>query len=179
MTQLKCFFADTQRFLGRKKWRIVVMLFYIPYWAVLWYRLERSLFLIFGSTYAVVRLPLTPIAYLLQSLSNLDLHYKADIGPGLLVLHPAVGVVVSGQAKIGKNLTLTGGNVIGATGHGPQGSYVIGDNCELGANAVIIGPLTLGNDIKVGACACVVKSFEGDGLTLLGVPAAPKRHSGA
>ena len=175
MTQLRYFLADTQRFLGRKKWRIVVMLFYIPYWAVLWYRLERSLFLLFGNTYAVVRLPLTPFAFLFQSLSNLDIHYKADIGPGLMVLHPAVGVVVSGQVKIGKNLTLTGGNVIGATGHGPKGSYVIGDDCELGANAVIIGPITLGNSIKIGASACVVKSFEGDGLTLLGVPASPKR----
>jgi serine O-acetyltransferase len=174
MTQLRYFFSDTQRFLGRKKWRIIVLLFYIPYWAVFWYRLERSLFLLFGSAYSIIRLPLAPLAYLIQSLSNLDIHYQAEIGPGLLILHPAVGVVISGQAIIGRNLVLTGGNVIGATGKCEKGSYRIGDDCELGANAVIIGPVTLGHRIRIGACACVVRSFAGDDLVLLGVPARAK-----
>jgi len=37
------------------------------------------------------------------------------------------------------------------------GSFVIGDDCSLGANATIIGPLILGERIKVGASACVIK----------------------
>lgn len=32
----------------------------------------------------------------------MDIHYKADIKGGLLVLHPSVGCVISGQSIIGE-----------------------------------------------------------------------------
>jgi len=41
----------------------------------------------------------------------------------------------------------------------------------MGANAVIIGPVTLGNKINIGASACVVKDCLTDGVSLMGVPA--------
>ena len=90
--------------------------------------------------------------------SNLDIHYKADIKGGLLVLHPSVGIVISGQAKIGKNLTLTGGNVIGAKRKTKKGEFEIGDNCNFGANATLIGPVVIANNISIGASACVIKN---------------------
>lgn len=40
----------------------------------------------------------------------------------------------------------------------------------MGANAVIIGPVVIGNNVTVGASACVVKNAE-DGAVLVGVPA--------
>jgi len=40
----------------------------------------------------------------------------------------------------------------------------------MGANAVILGPVILGDNTIVGACALVTSSFEGNG-TLIGVPA--------
>jgi serine O-acetyltransferase len=46
--------------------------------------------------------------------------------------------------------------------------------CYLGANATIIGPLVLGNNISIGASACVVKSYLEDNIILIGVPAIPK-----
>lgn len=109
--------------------------------------------------------------------SNLDIHYKADIKGGLLILHPAVGVVISGQAVIGENLTLTGGNIIGAKKNCEAGSFKIGDNCSFGANATLIGPLIIGNNIQIGASACVVKSFKQDNLMLVGVPAEIKNQA--
>jgi len=174
LSQLRYFGKDIVRLLGRNKWRIFIIIFSRTFIGIGWYRFERSLFSIFGKYYSIIRLPLTPISFLQQAFSNLDIHYKADIGPGLLILHPSVGIVISGQAIIGKSLTLTGGNVIGATKQCKRGEFVIGDNCEVGANAVIIGPLLLGNNVKVGASACVVKSFTENNITLLGVPAKIK-----
>jgi len=46
---------------------------------------------------------------------------------------------------------------------------MIGDNVNLGANAVILGPVVLGDNINIGALAMVNKSFGSD-CTLVGIP---------
>ena len=99
-----------------------------------------------------------------------NIHYKADIGKGLKILHGACGVVVSGKTIAGEGLTLTGGNFIGGRKGTQEGDIFIGNNVNLGANAVILGPITLGNHIEIGAGAVVVKDFPSHSI-LAGVPA--------
>lgn len=89
---------------------------------------------------------------------------------GLTIYHSGE-IVVSGLAKCGKNLKLHGNNCIGNKGIDGN-APIIGDNCDVGFGAVIIGNITLGNDIKIGANAVVNKSFE-HGI-LVGVPAKEK-----
>ena len=170
MSQLKYLKKDVVKMLGKNKWRIIILIFSRVFAGIFWYRADRGMYLLFGRTYRVLRILLSPFFYAVQAYSNIDIHYEADIGPGLSILHSSPGIVVSGQSVIGKNFTLTGGNIIGMR---DKGSVVIGDDCYLGANACIIGPLQLGNKLIIGACACVVKSFGQDNLTLTGVPAKP------
>ena len=82
------------------------------------------------------------------------------------MLHPGLGVVVSARTKAGKNLILTGGNCIGRRSDPRDREVRIGDNVLLGANASVIGPLTLGNGVKIGAGATVVRDAP-DGQVLL------------
>ncbi|MGV6828226.1 MAG: serine O-acetyltransferase [Flavobacteriales bacterium] len=171
MTQFNYFLKDCNRLLGKTKWRLITILFSRSFWGLFLYRFERSLFLIFGSSYRYLRIPLIPFFVILQSFSNIDIHYKAIIQGGILVLHPSVGVVISAQSKIGKNLTLTGGNVIGFNKKKKATTFTIGNNCTLGANATIIGPVQLANYIKIGASACVIHDFLEDQSVLVGVPA--------
>lgn len=171
MSQLKFFKKDLIRMLGKEKWRIFIILFSRTFLGIFCYRIDRSLYLLLGLKYRYIRIILSPFFYLLQAYTNIDIHYKTSIGPGLLILHPSVGIVVSGRVKIGANLTLTGGNIIGMSAK--KGYFDIGNNCSLGANACIIGPLQLGNNINIGALACVIKSYNTDNLTLIGVPALP------
>lgn len=173
MSQLSYLRKDVKKMVGKIKWRILIIFFSRVFAGIFWYRIDRSLYLLIGKQYQVLRIFLSPFFYIVQAYSNVDIHYKADIGPGLMILHTSVGVVVSGKAIAGNNLTLTGGNVIGASRDCNKGDFMIGDNCFLGANACIIGPLKIGNNIKIGACACVVKSFEENDITLVGVPAKP------
>ncbi len=175
MKQLRYLQQDIKRILGKDKWRIIIVLFSRIFIGIFWYRIERATYLFLGNKYQILRVILSPFFYLIQAYTNIDIHYKSDIGPGLLILHSAIGIVISGRAIIGKNLTLTGGNVIGMSER--SGSFIVGDNCSMGANACIIGPLILGNNIKVGSSACVVKSCEQDGITLIGVPAKPTYSS--
>jgi len=171
MNQFKFFIKDLKRMLGKHKIRILHIWISRSFWGVLLYRIERSLFLVFGKTYGIIRVPVIPIFNLIQAYSNIDIHYKADIKGGLLILHPSIGCVISGQCVIGHNLTLTGGNIIGVKGRSPLGSFVIGNDCNFGANATLIGPLMLGNGINIGASACVTKSFIIENSKLVGVPA--------
>lgn len=171
MTQIKFFYQDISRVLGKRKIRILHIWLSRGFWGIFLYRFERSLYLLFPKIYGIIRVPLIPIFNIIQMYSNLDIHYKAEIKGGLIVLHPSVGVVVSSQAVIGKNLTLTGGNVIGSKRQTTKGEFLIGDNCNFGANATLIGPIIIGNNISIGASACVVKDCLSDNVTLIGVPA--------
>lgn len=171
MTQLKYFLHDLKRMLGKQKLRIFYIWLSRSFWGIWLYRIERSLYLLFGKSYSVFRIVFLPVIYLIQAYSNLDIHYKANIKGGLLVLHPSIGCVISGQCSIGSHLTLTGGNVIGAKEIATKDSFVIGNFCEFGANAVLIGPLILGNHITIGASACVVNSELIDYSILVGIPA--------
>lgn len=173
--QAKYFIKDLYRLLGKFKIRIFHIWLSRVFWGLFLYRFERGLYITIGKPYEYIRVIFIPFFNLIQAYSNLDIPYKADIKGGLLVLHPSVGVVVSGIAIIGENLTLTGGNVIGGRDGCKRGELVIGNNCSLGANAVILGPIVLGNNINVAASACVIKDCLVDNSTLIGVPACKKQ----
>ena len=162
---------DLKRIVGKKNYRWLILFFTRSFFGIVLYRMERIGFLLFGKYYNFLRLPFIPLFVLLQSFSNIDIHYKANIKGGILILHPSLGIVVSGRAIIGSNLTLTGGNTIGLNAHSEETNFSIGNNCEMGANAVIIGPVIIANNCNIGASACVTKSFFLDNLTLVGVPA--------
>ena len=171
MTQFKFFIQDVKRMLGKNRLRILHIWLSRVFWGVFLYRLERSLYLVIPKIYGIARIPFIPLFNIIQAYSNIDIHYKSEIKGGLIVLHPSVGVVISGQAVVGENLTLTGGNVIGVKRQSKKGEFVIGDNCNFGANATLIGPVILGNHISIGASACVINDCLTDNSILAGVPA--------
>ena len=162
--------------LGKHKIRIIHIWLSRSFAGIFIYRLERSLYLIFGKFYGYLRIPFIPIINIIQAYSNIDIHYKANIEGGISILHPSIGCVISGKAIIGKNLTLTGGNVIGVNKKFTSNDFIIGDNCNLGGNAIIVGPLKIGANIKIGASACVVKDCLLDNSVLVGVPAEVKTN---
>lgn len=169
--QFLYFVQDLSRMLGKRKIRIVYIWLSRSFVGVFLYRVERGLYLTLGKSYEIIRILFMPIRALIQAYSNIDIHYKADIKGGILVLHPSVGIVISSVSIIGSNLTLTGGNIIGVNKKCNRGDLVIGDNCILGANAVILGPLKLADRIKVGALACVTKDCLESRVKLVGIPA--------
>lgn len=168
--QLSYFIQDYKKAVGRKSLRALYMWLSWGIIGLFLYRFERSLYLTMGGGYRYIRVVLSPVIYLVQALSHLEINYRANIGPGIKILHPSMGVVINGSCVIGNNLTLVGGNVIGLSKSVEGKEFIIGNNVSLGANACIIGPVKLGNNINIGALACVVKDAESN-TTLVGVPA--------
>lgn len=88
---------------------------------------------------------------------------------GLAIAHYG-NIVVHANVRAGKNCRLQEGVNIGATS-GSHEAAVIGDNCFLGSGAKIIGPVTIADDVAVGAGTVVTKDITEAGTTWAGVPA--------
>ena len=88
---------------------------------------------------------------------------------GLSIAHYG-SIVVNHKAKIGKNCRIQENVTIGSTGVSDMAPQ-IGDNVFIASGARILGNISLGNDIAVGANAVVTKSFKENHITIAGVPA--------
>ena len=102
---------------------------------------------------------------------SIDLPSHSHIAGGLYIPHAlAGGIVINGDAIIGKNVTLLSNVVIGGN---HTGTPVIGDNCFFGANSVTIGKITIGDGAKIGAGATVTHDVDTNAVVI--GPAARQR----
>lgn len=68
--------------------------------------------------------------------------------------HGITGLFISHSAIIGKNCTILQNVTIGSS---KKKAPVIGDNCVIGAGAVIVGGIKIGNNCNIGANCTVFK----------------------
>lgn len=91
---------------------------------------------------------------------------KFEAKAGFILMHP-IGVVINSKVKVGDNVTVESGVVIGSE----KGlSPCLGNNIFIGAGAKIIGNVVIGDNVKIGANAVVVKDIPSN-CTALGIPA--------
>jgi len=116
-----------------------------------------------------LKLPGRAFAELTRLLTGVDIHPAATLGPGLFIDH-ATGVVIGETAEIGADVTIYQGVTLGGTslGHGKR-HPTVGDRVIIGAGAKALGPITIGDDSRVGANAVVVKPVP-PGSVVVGVP---------
>jgi serine O-acetyltransferase len=100
---------------------------------------------------------------------GISIPYNTEIGPGLYVGHFG-GIIVNSEAKIGRNCNINHEVTIGAAYGGKYpGVPVIMDNVYLGPGSKIIGGITLGNHVAVGANCVVTKPVPDNGV-VVGIP---------
>lgn len=99
-------------------------------------------------------------------LTQVDISPHAVIGHGLLIYHGS-GVVIGKNSKLGARCTVCQGVTTG------QGAPQIGNNVKLWAGAKILGNITIGDNSEVGANAVLVESLEPNTIAV-GVPANRK-----
>ena len=106
-----------------------------------------------------------------QLITGADIAWQAKIGPGLVLYHP-VGVVVGPYVSAGDGLQIQQGVTVGAShvSAGAGDSPNLGNRILLGAGSRVIGPVVLGDDCIVGANAVVTRSFA-ERSVLVGIPA--------
>jgi len=141
-----------------------VVLTYAGFHAVLAYRVSHWL--------KIHRVPFLPrfISQAARILTGIEIHPSAIIGSGFFIDH-GMGVVIGETAEIGNYVTLFQGVTLGGTGkergkrHPTLGSHVV-----VGAGAKILGGITVGDNVKIGANSVVLKNVSANS-TVIGVPA--------
>lgn len=99
-------------------------------------------------------------------------------GPGLSIAHPGT-LIVNDAAQIGENCRIHPGVTIGTAAGEEHAAPRIGKNAFIGPNAVILGPIEIGDDVAIGANAVVNRSFPESGITIAGVPAKKVSEKGS
>ena len=174
MEQFQFLIAELKMLTDHKRARWLVLFFEPTAGVLISYRLDRAGYLLGGASWTLLRLLALPVWLGLRVLScRHEIHFKANIGGGLRIMHPTLGVVVNGDAVVGKNCLLNGGNSIGCRKPIRRGELVLGDDVQLGINACVLGPVLIGDRVSIGAGAVVIHDLPA-GSVAVGVPARPQ-----
>lgn len=159
---------------GLGKWAIPFMpVIYPQAWANVHYRLTRAI--VYGMPVPVLKHVLLFVGFfmgrLIKMLTGIEVHYSADVGPGLYFAHTG-SIIIAMRTKIGNNASVHQEVTFGGEGKnvGDGGFPVVGDNVYVGAGVKIIGDVKVGNDVLIGCNAVVVKDIP-DHATAVGLPA--------
>lgn len=99
---------------------------------------------------------------LIRLSSPVDIEVAAVIGGGIIFAHPLC-IVIGGKVKIGKNCKIMQGvslgGSLGKSKPNGQSQPIIGNNVFIGAGAKVIGPVTIGDNVIIGANSVVTKDI--------------------
>jgi len=110
-------------------------------------------------------------------LTGVEIHPGAKIGRRFFIDHGA-GVVIGETAEIGDDVLMYQGVVLGGTTSEKKKRHpTIGNNVVMGAGAVALGAITIGDGARIGSGSVVIKSVP-PGVTVVGIPgrAVEDRH---
>ena len=110
-------------------------------------------------------------------LTGIEIHPKAKIGKNLFIDH-GMSVVIGETSEIGDNVTIYHGVTLGGISPSIDSDKqrnvkrhpTLKNNVVVGSGAQILGPITVGENAKVGANAVVTKDVP-DNAVMVGIPA--------
>jgi serine O-acetyltransferase len=109
------------------------------------------------------------ISTLARWITGIEIHPGAVIGHRFFIDH-GMGVVIGETAEIGDDCMMYHGVTLGGTSWDKVKRHpTLKDGVIIGAGAKILGPITLGKNVRVGSNSVVVKSID-DNCTVVGIP---------
>ena len=150
---------------------IFEVLMYQGLWAMFFHRIAHFLYRL--------RIPVIPrlISQISRLLTLIEIHPGAEIGKRFFIDH-GNGVVIGETSVIGDGVTIYQNVTLGGTGKGHGKRHpTIGSNVVIGAGAIILGAIQIGDNSRVGAGSVVTKSVPPD-TTVVGNPSWIVRREG-
>lgn len=147
------------------------------FWALAVYRFGRWRY---GLRPVLLRKTMSAIYHLMfkwvQVATGIELPCEAIVGRNFVIDHHG-GVIVSGYARIGDDCRIRDGVCIGLARVDDPCAPVIGNRVDIGSGAKLLGRIRIGDDVQIGANAVVVKDVPANS-TATGVPAVvrPRRR---
>ncbi len=149
------------------------LLCHTPLQAILLYRIAHAL-----QTH--LHVPLLPrlLSAFGRFLTGVEIHPAAEIGRRFFIDH-GTGVVIGATAEIGDDCVLFHNVTLGGTGkHKGKRHPTLRNNVFIGTGATLLGPVTVGDNAKVGAGAFVNMRDVPAGATVVGMPARIVKQDG-
>src|SRR6059058_622700 len=132
------------------KSNLEIILAYPGFHAVVLHRLAHRLYL--------RRVPVLPrlVSHFTRFITGIEIHPGAQLGHRLTIDH-GMGIVIGETAEVGDDVLLYQGVTLGnARFQRGKRHPTVGNNVVIGAGALIIGPVTVGDGARVAAGAVVV-----------------------
>lgn len=150
---------------------IEIVLTYPGFHALFWHRVSH--FLYRHRLFLLAKIN----AQFWRFITGVEIHPGARIGSGVFIDH-GMGIVIGETAEVGDDVVLFHGVTLGGTGKETGKRHpTVKNGAMLSANAQILGPVTIGENAKIGAGAVVLRDIPDD-ATAVGVPAKVVRIKG-
>jgi len=110
------------------------------------------------------------ISQISRFFTGIEIHPGAIIGKGFFIDHGSA-IVIGETAVIGENCVIYHNVTIGGTGkHKGKRHPTIGNNVLIGTGATLLGPITVGDNVNIGAETVVIMHDIPSNCTVVGAP---------
>lgn len=117
------------------------------------------------------------ISQLTRWLTGIEIHPGAVIGRRCFIDH-GMAVIIGETAEVGDDVTIYQGVTLGGTGKDTGKRHpTIGNRVIISSGAKVLGPFSVGDDVKIGAGSVVLKAVP-KGSTVVGIPGKIVRRYG-
>ncbi|KRO09690.1 serine O-acetyltransferase [Paucilactobacillus hokkaidonensis] len=146
---------------AKSMWEVIFT--YSGFQALAFYRVSHRLYQAKRYFWAAL------VAHLGKKMTQVEIHPGAKIGNHVFIDH-GTGVVIGETAIVGNYVTILHGVTLGSryNNDGPRHPR-ISDHVLVGANALLLGPITVGSYAKVGAGSVVLHDVPKN-ATIVGNP---------
>lgn len=123
------------------------------------------------------KLPVLPrlISHFNRFLTGIEIHPGAQIGRGVFIDH-GMGVVIGETAIVGDGTIIYQDVTLGGTGKETGKRHpTLGRNVIVGAGAKVLGNLSIGDNVRIGAASVVLRNVPSD-CTVVGIPGRIRPH---
>ncbi|MFH1874895.1 MAG: serine O-acetyltransferase [Pseudomonadota bacterium] len=109
------------------------------------------------------------ISHFSRWITGIEIHPGAKIGQRFFIDH-GMGVVIGETTEIGDDVTIYQGVTLGGTSWSKGKRHPTIENCVvIGAGAIILGPIRIGHDSRIGSCSVVIHDVPALS-TVVGIP---------
>ena len=148
-----------------------VLLLYQGVHALIWHRVAHWFYA--HHMFFIARL----ISQVARFFTLIEIHPGAQLGHGILIDH-GCGVVIGETAVVGDNCTIYQGVTLGGVGTQKGKRHpTLGNNVTVGSGAKILGSFEVGDNCSVAANAVLLRPLE-ENTTAVGIPARPVKKDG-
>ena len=153
---------------ARSLWEVLT---YAGLWAILSHRFAHGMWM------RGLKFPARFLSQLTRSWTGIEIHPGATIGRRFFIDH-GMGVVIGETAEIGDDVLMYHQVTLGGTGLDKINRHpTIGSNVLIGMGAKILGAITVGDNVRIGANAVVTKDVPPDS-TVVGIPGKIVKQNG-